>query len=594
MKPNSKNDGNEKAGAGPEDNEPAEVGPPHAGDPASKADKNEARKNRRKLAEISKKAGLTSEEIDLLAMAKLQNVDPVRIWSDDDPVSSILAAEETARRRVHRTSLMAGPNDPSEVLSTGKPTIEILSAPYLDTERSLTELTIAMRGARKAKDAAHLLYLEYDALFNELSRQREEKRRVAKELRHNVPEYHLVFARFMETLGFRRNDLRYISGAKVKAICQALGEKDVDQLEAEALAAIFQRWLAESSPEDYIDRCSRMLSAALHDGDLVAIRQAFDAFKLHATTVGDLGESIDITTARNDGLIDNQQHRTTTEREVGSSNPLTDSKPVHNSASTFVDNSASSPSSAPLSPAVSDTKPAENIVPLAMPYGPYRYLTGWGVKMPKDKDYGRVDGWGRLPGGDAFGGVVSMATSTLEVIPMWERTERPRSLGDKMTLDDWYRFEVPAGNYALVHMPRRLLEYVPVTDKMFPPYLELERYGVDAGFSASDMRSLKIASSGRGGMDVAIRAIRSVLIMNYGKDNEDLLRFWVFLLLGRQFMSRIDVLFPHGYFHGLYAPDPAANKAGSGSFCVVRILDDGNLSEQLRRPMFPPFDARSK
>lgn len=105
------------------------------------------------------------------------------------------------------------------------------------------------------------------------------------------------------------------------------------------------------------------------------------------------------------------------------------------------------------------------------------------------------------------------------------------------------------------------------------------------------MRSLKIAAAGRGSTDVAIRAVRSSLIMHYGQDNEDLLRFWMFLLLGRRFSGHVDVLFPHGYFHGVIAPDPAAADVGVGFFRIVRMFDDGDLSDRMRVPDFAPFDA---
>ena len=153
------------------------------------------------------------------------------------------------------------------------------------------------------------------------------------------------------------------------------------------------------------------------------------------------------------------------------------------------------------------------------------------------------------------------------------------------------RFEVQAGPYALVHMPRKLPDYVPVSESMFPPFMELDQYGVAAYFSPDDMRSLKIAGTGRGAVNVATWAVRTVLIMNYGKDDEDLLWFWMFLLLGRRFISRTDVLFPYGYFHGVAAPDPAARDVGTGFFRLVRVLDDGSLSAQMRTPMFAPFDT---
>jgi maltoporin len=79
--------------------------------------------------------------------------------------------------------------------------------------------------------------------------------------------------------------------------------------------------------------------------------------------------------------------------------------------------------------------------------------------------------------------------------------------------------------------------------------------------------------------------------MRYGKDNEDLVRFWAFLLLGRRFAKRIDVLFPDGYFHGVIAPDAGAEQSGVGYFSIVRVLNDRKLSSKIRTPRFPPFDS---
>jgi hypothetical protein len=218
-------------------------------------------------------------------------------------------------------------------------------------------------------------------------------------------------------------------------------------------------------------------------------------------------------------------------------------------------------------------------------------LVDWGERVGSESEHARVDGFGWIAGSDGFGGIVSMASDVSDVIPMWSREDRPSSTSGVLGLNDWYRFEVPAGNYALVHMPRRLPEFFPVSDTMFPPYIDIERYGEEAGFSVLDMRSLKLASSGRGGIDVAIRAIRAGVVMRYGKDNEDLVRFWAFLLLGRRFAKRIDVLFPDGYFHGVIAPDAGAEQSGVGYFSIVRVLNDRKLSSKIRTPRFPPFDS---
>lgn len=115
------------------------------------------------------------------------------------------------------------------------------------------------------------------------------------------------------------------------------------------------------------------------------------------------------------------------------------------------------------------------------------FLKGWGLSVSEDADFPRVTGVGRLSGenelGGAgslgrkspFGGVFSTASATPEVIPMWARQDRPASTGERLTMNDWYRFEVGFGPYALVHMPRKLTDFVPVSDQMFPPYLDLER-----------------------------------------------------------------------------------------------------------------------
>ena len=218
-------------------------------------------------------------------------------------------------------------------------------------------------------------------------------------------------------------------------------------------------------------------------------------------------------------------------------------------------------------------------------------LVDWGERVGSESEHARVDGFGWIAGSDGFGGIVSMASDVSDVIPMWSRKDRPSSTSGVLGLNDWYRFEVPAGNYALVHMPRRIPEFLPVSDNMFPPYIDIERYGEEAGFSVLDMRSLKLASSGRGGIDVAIRAIRAGVVMRYGKDNEDLVRFWAFLLFGRRFAKRIDVLFPDGYFHGVIAPDAGAEQSGVGYFSIVRVLNDRKLSNKIRTPRFPPFDS---
>jgi hypothetical protein len=496
---------------------------------------------------------LDAAEIQTLAAAGLMLPDPFRMLLDSDPMSRVETSDIRARHRVQHTDFMVPPGELDELLSGSRKPVGIRSTSYLATEKSLAELMVAVRGARKVMDAFRRGYEEQHALLNELLRLVQERMMTARVQRHSVPAYLLEFARLMESIGCKRNDLRYLDGRVVRAIREALkGDSDEAEFDAEAEAARFQGWLAEgdiTSLETEFERLSRSAATALMNGDLDAARAAFTALEMHKPT------------------------------SQGASKSPADGEPKGvETGGHGVEQWTGSGAAAAGS--------AGNFGSGSKPFCPVPTGFDGGLqvlKAPELLPYGRVTGTGRLPGGDPFGGVLSFAKAGSDCVPMWDRRDRPMSAVDSLTMDDWYRFEVPLGPYALVHMPKMLTDYAPVRNQMFPPFARLERYGEVAALAPPEMRSLKLAEMGRGSMestgsgciDTAILAVRSVLIERYGKDNEELLRFWMFLLLGRRYMDRIDSLFPNGYFHGVQAPDPAALDTGIGSFQLIRVPDNG-------------------
>lgn len=606
------------AGLDLEDSTP--VDPSQVGTKDILADKNEARKWRGKLAAVATFAGLEEAEIRALAAAELMLPDPFRMLLDSDPMSRVETAESRARHRVQHTDFMASPGELNELLSGSRRPVGIRSTSYLATEKSLAELMVAVRGARKIVDAFRRGYEEQHALLNELLRLVQERMMTARVQRHSVPAYLLEFARLMESIGCKRNDLRYVDGRVVRAIREALkGNRDEAEFDAEAEAARFQAWSAEGDitpRETEFERLSRSAATALMNNDMATARAVFAALEMHEATPqggseSPAGKEPKHYETHSDGVeqrmglgVAGAGSAEISAPESAQRSPILAGvdgdlpgnadaysgaairewsaidagKVLGAAAGSGAPEDRAKTSSPPASPTPSDLPsrpPASS--PSCAPSG----LMDWAVKAPVVLAHGRVTGIGRLPGGDPFGGVRSLAKATPDCVPMWDREDRPMSASGRLTTDDWYRFEVPFGPYALVHMPKMLIDYAPVQDEMFPPFLALEQYGEAAAFAPPEMLSLKVANMGRGPIDTAIRAVRSVLIQSYGRDDEELLRFWMFLLLGRRYMDRIDGLFPNGYFQGVRAPDPAALDTGIGSFELIRILDDGRSTAQI-------------
>lgn len=628
------------------------------------ANRNETRMRRRRLAAFAPILGIDVDEIRSLASAGMMLPDPYKMLLESDPMRRAEIAENDARYRVQYTRLMVPPKNIDDFIGDDPKTVRIGTKVYVRNEKSLAELMVAVRSTRKVMDAFRRAYEEQHELLSELLRLVQEKMTVAKVMRHSVPSYLLDFARLMESLGCKRNDLRYVDGRVVRAIREALDLVGDDvELGADEAAERFQLWLAEddaiegSEPDggddtDEFERLSRIAATALMKGDMDAARAAFAgleeykavlerSFGVSADGEADADDQADADDEADsddqedadadDGTDSDTADATSSRSDIGpdagsdSGNISTVDDPVVSTAGPVADSivnaegdgrdfagltaedtgsgsrfvSGSQPSALTAEPASQSTlipapTPASEPTPQPSPAPTHKILTGWAVTAPVDIEYPRVTGVGRIAGPDPFGGIAFLAASTPEVVPMWEREDLPASMGDRLTLNDWHRFEVPFGNYALVHMPRKLNDFGPVRDELFPPYIDLQQYGTNAGYSLAEMRALKFANSGRGLMDAAARVIRSSVIMHYGEDNEDLVRFWLFLLLGRQFMDRIDILFPHGYFHGVIGPDAAARDGGTGFFRIVRIMDDGDLSRQMRMPRFAPFGVSGK
>ncbi len=618
---------------------------PKAATQRAAPDRNETRSRRRKLREMASVIPLDESEITVLASAGMMMPDPYRLLLETDPGRRLKMAESDARSRVQYTNLMVPPSNIDDLLSEDPKPVRIGSKEYERDEISMAELMIAVRSSAKVLSSFRVAYAEQYALHEELLRLVQERQVTSRMRRLAVPGYLIDFARIMESLGCKRNHLREnsrivrlvrdalkLDGSKaVRSVEEATERHERWMIEDEAIASIEESDAEPDGSEDEFDRLWQIAAKAARAGDMDAARAAFADLEAYEASLEDEFGSTGSGQTEDDKLGGEDQNLDLVDAapsegsaETGNASTAAPDKvepgaveakdtPSEEKAASPPDlpSGQSTPSApaAPLSPTTPQSpvpSPAVTAIPndpspdLEPPSTP-SYLTDWGVTAPTNVQHSRVTGIGRLAGGDAFGGVVSTATLTPDVVPMWDRKDRQTpagerltlgdaSAGERLTLDDWYRFEVPFGPYALVHMPKKLNEYVPVRDEMFPPYPGLERYGTVAGFSEPDMRFLKVADMGRGPMEMAKQAVGSALGMSYGKHDEDLLRFWMFLLVGRRFMHRIDDLFPDGYFHGVKAPDPAARDAGAGSFRIVRVLDDGKLDDRLRTPDFAPFD----
>ena len=188
---------------------------------------------------------------------------------------------------------------------------------------------------------------------------------------------------------------------------------------------------------------------------------------------------------------------------------------------------------------------------------------------------------------EPYGGIVSMPSfySSPGVLPMWSREERGQ-IGGAARMDDWYKFSVPRGPYVLVHNNDVQFGFQPA-DEQFPPYKRLSLLGVELELGIKDMDRLKAAEEGRGSVDIAVQVVRHFTseLGKYDGLDEDLTRFWLFLLIGRHHPERVDRLFPHGYFDGVFGVDPAV-ESGPGGFTIVRSTNTDDNGHALRRGTF--------
>lgn len=241
-----------------------------------------------------------------------------------------------------------------------------------------------------------------------------------------------------------------------------------------------------------------------------------------------------------------------------------------------------------------ETTPEATHVTLIPSYDELQKLVaGWGILVPPG-DHARAEKPGRVENDGPFDGIIFAAHSQIKSIPMWARKAHISDVPWELSRRDWFKFEVPRGPYALVQLPHSLPLYDARSTSAFPPFSTLHLYGVQADFSEREIRELKEVAEGNGPTEIAIRAVREGVISAFRSDDEDLVRFWLFLLIGRHFMDRIDELFPEGYFHGVVAPDSGAMaEGGEGSFAIVRIANDGNLGKSLRPVRFGPWSNQS-
>lgn len=593
----------------------------------SDLDRNAMRAARNKLRRRSAIFGLDEEEVRVLAAAEMMFSDVFELMAESDPFRRIEQSEAKARARVQYSDLMIPPRDIDELLEDSGRTVRLNSKAFVQLEKSLPELMTALRGSAKILDQVGRVYAEQHALHMELLRLAEERRQSIRLRRQAAPSYLVDFARMLESLGCRRNDLRSVDGKVVRAIRNALNLDDPDRDmgpdgsvvpgdEDEAEGLRLQSWLLEgdlSSPsedasgedvaEDF-ESLSRALARSVMDGDLAQAADYLHRLQVMDGLVEDSFGGPDFA-----GLAEaDVQADAGEDGEAGAG--AVEVPAGEAPAGAFGEDPARTPGEAPtvtprhepaLAAAPLSEAPAPSPVP-AIPALPRFDFTGIGLFVPPPGEgsagYERASGAGRVSGTfspqEAFGGVISLAASSPEVIPMWAREDRRSERPDGLLgLADWYRFEVPAGDYALAQLPRHLRHYPAVTDDHFPAHAEIGRYAEVLGFDRPVRHQVDQFAAGRGQYyHPSLAVMRAAVTDRLGNLDEDLARFWLFLLVGRHHMDRIDAMFPHGFFHGVWSPDPVAATARTGFFRLVRVIADGDFADRQREIGFPPVRGK--
>lgn len=213
--------------------------------------------------------------------------------------------------------------------------------------------------------------------------------------------------------------------------------------------------------------------------------------------------------------------------------------------------------------------------------GDWAFYGTWGVGR-------RTTGIGLLDTDDPYGGFLRRKTPETS-ISMQDRDDFYDTPCDPFGSKQWYRFEAPRSTYAMVHVGSRF--DFPDLPQLYPPLAKLKLLGVTLDYSFEKLRELDEAEAGDADGGILVETVRAAFLKRNNCHEEDLIRFWLFLLVGRKYPDRVDALFPPGYFHGVRGPDVWGSQYTPTHFQIVRVAADRDYRHMMRHPDFGPWEA---
>ena len=200
----------------------------------------------------------------------------------------------------------------------------------------------------------------------------------------------------------------------------------------------------------------------------------------------------------------------------------------------------------------------------------------------------RTEGIGRLETDDPYGAFLSRKTPE-RAAAMRDREELYEDPSDRLGANHWSRFDVPRSAYAVVENGTRF--DFPDLPQLYPPLAKLKLLGVTLDYSFDKLRELEEAEAGEADPAIIFETVRAAFLKHNNCHDEDLIRFWLFLLVGRKYPDRVDALFPPGYFHGVRGPDVWGSRDSPTHFQIVRVAADRDYRHMMRHPDFGPWEA---
>ena len=198
----------------------------------------------------------------------------------------------------------------------------------------------------------------------------------------------------------------------------------------------------------------------------------------------------------------------------------------------------------------------------------------------------RTEGEGRLETDDPYGGFLRRITPD-RALAMQDRDDVYEPRSPCLNENHWTRFDVPRSVYAVVENGTAF--NFPAVPQLYPPLVSLKLIGVTLDYSSAKLQELAEAEAGDAPPEIIIETVRNCFLKHNNCHDEDLIRFWLFLIVGRRYPERVDALFPLGYFHGVRGPDIVASQDAPTHFQIVRVAADQDFSHMMRHPNFGPW-----